>query len=135
MIEIDCDKRSRRLRIAIAPTRRTLSEYSNADSFVLDRPLDENDPNVGFQARILQMSNAQWPKRYQGVRVYFEGFRVLPYGDRRDDWLELDRDYRSRGHNELGRLRSRSSWNLPTGLEKEGLANFRATLRSLARCC
>ena len=122
VIEIDCDKQARRLRIAVAPTRRTRSEYSNVGSFVLDRPLGADDPNVGFQARILQMSNGQWPKRYQGVRVYFEGFRVLPYGDPRDDWLELDRDYRSRGHNELGRLRSRNEWNLPAGLEKEGLA-------------
>ncbi|UCI07214.1 sensor histidine kinase [Mesorhizobium sp. B1-1-8] len=122
IIEIDCKKEERRLRIAVTPTRRTLAEYGNAEGFVLDRPLGGNDPAVGFQARILQMSNAQWPKRYQGVRVYYEGFRVLPYGDPRDDWLELDRDYRSRGHQELGRLRSRSAWNLPAGSEKEGLA-------------
>jgi signal transduction histidine kinase len=122
VIEIDCDKQARRLRIAVAPTRKTLAEYSNAEGFVIDRALAANDPDVGFQARILQMSYGQWPKRYQGVRVYYEGFRVLPYGDPRDDWLELDRDYRSRGHTELGRLRSRSAWNLPQGSEKEALA-------------
>jgi signal transduction histidine kinase len=121
IIEIDCDKRARRLRIAVAPTRKTLGDYSNAESFIMDRAFDEIEPDVGFQARILQISNGQWPKRYQGVRIYYEGFRVLPYGDPRDDWLELDRDYRSRGHNELGRLRDRS-WNLPRATENEGLA-------------
>ena len=34
-----------------------------------------------------------------GVRVYMEGFRVLPYGDSGDDWLRIDEDVtrRSRG--------------------------------------
>lgn len=27
-----------------------------------------------------------------GVRVYFDGFRVYPYGDPNDDWLGIDRD-------------------------------------------
>jgi signal transduction histidine kinase len=27
-----------------------------------------------------------------GVRVYMDGFRVFPYGESRDDWLDLDRD-------------------------------------------
>lgn len=31
-----------------------------------------------------------------GVRVYFEGFRVYPYGEPGNDWLLLDRDYARR---------------------------------------
>ncbi|MBT3022861.1 MAG: ATP-binding protein [Candidatus Thiodiazotropha sp. (ex Lucina aurantia)] len=31
-----------------------------------------------------------------GVRVYFEGFRVYPYGEPGDDWLSLDKDYARR---------------------------------------
>ncbi|MFQ6242839.1 sensor histidine kinase [Sinorhizobium meliloti] len=122
IIEIDCNKDLRRLRILVMPTRRTRTEFSNAEPFVVDRILEKTDPAVGFQARIFQRSNGSWPKRYQGVRVYFEGFRVLPYGDIRDDWLQLDRDYRSRGHSELGRLRKRLDWELPAGNEKELLA-------------
>jgi len=122
IIEIDCDKDLRRLRISVMPTRKTQAEFSNAEPFVLDRSLEQTDPAVGFQARILQRSNGSWPRRYQGVRVYFEGFRVLPYGDARDDWLQLDRDYRSRGHSELGRLRKRTGWDLPAGNDKELLA-------------
>ena len=30
--------------------------------------------------------------KYGGVRVYRDGFRVLPYGDANDDWLNLGRD-------------------------------------------
>lgn len=29
---------------------------------------------------------------YGGIRIYRNGFRVLPYGERSDDWLKLDRD-------------------------------------------
>jgi len=29
---------------------------------------------------------------YGGIRVYRNGFRVLPYGEQRDDWLKLARD-------------------------------------------
>lgn len=122
IIEIDCDRERRRLRVAVAPTRRTQEEYSNAEHFFIDRQLSESEPTVGFQARILQRAHESWPARYHGVRVYFEGFRVLPYGERRDDWLDLERDYRSRGKGELGRLRSLSGWNLPPGREQEGLA-------------
>ncbi len=31
-----------------------------------------------------------------GVRVYFEGFRVYPYGEPENDWLKLDADYARR---------------------------------------
>lgn len=30
---------------------------------------------------------------YGGIRIYRNGFRVLPYGERSDDWLDLDHDY------------------------------------------
>lgn len=31
--------------------------------------------------------------KYGGIRIYRNGFRVLPYGERSDDWLDLDHDY------------------------------------------
>ncbi|MDR6789247.1 signal transduction histidine kinase [Sphingomonas sp. BE138] len=122
VIEIDCDLAARRLQISVQPTQRTLTEYPDAQGFKVDRPLDAGEPSVSFQARIFQREYESWPARYRGVRVYYEGFRVLPYGDMRDDWLELDRDYRSRGRSELGRLRSRAEWQLPAGREQEGLS-------------
>jgi signal transduction histidine kinase len=38
-----------------------------------------------------------------GVRVYMEGFRVAPYGERGNDWLQLDYDY-TRRSDRLGLL-------------------------------
>lgn len=35
-------------------------------------------------------------KDVAGVRVYSEGFRVLPYGSARNDWLGIDADYSQR---------------------------------------
>jgi signal transduction histidine kinase len=34
---------------------------------------------------------------YGGIRVYRDGLRILPYGDRDNDWLGLDLEYRKRG--------------------------------------
>jgi signal transduction histidine kinase len=34
--------------------------------------------------------------RYGGVRVYRNGYRVLPYGESDDDWLQLDETYTKR---------------------------------------
>jgi signal transduction histidine kinase len=81
-----------------------------------------DQPLVSFQARILQQEYGAWPNAFRGVRVYYEGFRVLPYGDPRDDWLDLDRDYRSRGRTELARLRRFAEWDFPPGDERESLS-------------
>ncbi|TDX65135.1 signal transduction histidine kinase [Methylosinus sp. sav-2] len=35
---------------------------------------------------------AELGRSFGGIRVYRDGFRVLPYGESTDDWLELDRD-------------------------------------------
>jgi signal transduction histidine kinase len=123
VMEISCDEDSRGLKILVAPTKAYLTEFSNAEPFQLRRRIPAESPIAGFQARIFQRQNVAWPKALAGVRVYYEGFRVLPYGDASayDDWLELDKDYRSRGKGELGRLRSYSKWNLPEGNEREGL--------------
>jgi len=35
-------------------------------------------------------------REYGGIRLYRNGFRVLPYGERENDWLNLDRSVRRR---------------------------------------
>lgn len=60
-----------------------------------------------FVARILLRDTSSFPRALKdtlttfarsasGVRLYFEGFRVLPYGGPRNDWLGLDRAYSAR---------------------------------------
>ena len=70
------------------------------------------DPESGpfFSARIFVRSHTRVPRTLQafartsaGIRLFMEGFRVLPYGERGDDWLRLDADYtRRREPFELG---------------------------------
>lgn len=122
-IEVEYAADNRMLSILVAPTKTALAQYPNAEAFRLRRKLGEETPKVSFQARIFQRHNSTWPKSLAGVHVYYEGFRVLPYGDvsSYDDWLELERDYRSRGAAELGRLRGYSNWDIPKGDDREGL--------------
>lgn len=39
-----------------------------------------------------QNAAAEMGRNYGGIRIYRNGFRVLPYGETTDDWLELDVD-------------------------------------------
>lgn len=94
ILEIDCDADS--VRYQIAPTATTRQKYPTAESITFATKLSETSPRLGFQARILQKSDGVWDKRHQGVRVYMEGFRVLPYGEPSDDWLLLNYDYSHR---------------------------------------
>lgn len=63
----------------------------------------EVNASLRFHARFFVLENAStrrgplkdFTRSRSGVRVYLEGFRVLPYGEWGDDWLELDREYRS----------------------------------------
>lgn len=116
LVEVDCNKKTRVLSITITPTVRTREKYDGASQFSTSRKVEKSAPIVGFQARIFQKEGV-WPKRFRGVRVYHEGFRVLPYGDVRDDWLELDHEYRRRDKGELGRLHKRSGWRFPDALD------------------
>jgi signal transduction histidine kinase len=91
----------------VAPTQRELESthgHARRQTFEVNHP----DPNAGpfFQARIFSRVRGrgskpfrQWSAGVAGIRIYSEGFRVLPYGNPDNDWLEINRDYaaRSRG--------------------------------------
>ncbi len=49
-----------------------------------------------------------WSGRAHGVRVFMEGFRVLPYGEPKNDWLALDRDYAGRAKDFLSEAVAKS---------------------------
>ena len=95
----------KRVDFAIAPTRKTLGENPEAKGsrYSVGYPAQERRPQ--FDARILVREGRQrrftrdqrvWAHRASGIRVYMEGFRVLPYGEPEDDWLSLDYDYTRR---------------------------------------
>ena len=103
VIEIDALSERGNVLYTIAPTRKMLHDYPDAKR--KDFSLEHPDSRLGpfFQARILvregQSGSRQmtrWAERASGIRVFLEGFRVLPYGEPRNDWLDLDADYRRR---------------------------------------
>ena len=106
IIEIDADRRSGQVKFSIAPTKSTLSDKDNdavLREFVMPHPSPKQGPF--FQARILKRVRIargdeqlkKWSGRSNGIKSFMEGFKVLPYGEPTDDWLQLDRDVAERG--------------------------------------
>lgn len=107
VIEIDASPRS--LRYSVVPTRRTVTglpeiadpEWAQPYRTELAHPSPESGPF--FQARIFLVEGSvgrstrnpfvRFSREESGIRVFMEGFRVLPYGTSSDDWLRIDQDY------------------------------------------
>lgn len=98
---------------ALAEITGTIDEHGKATVYVNSlrlqlkdsKSFDENFLKTGavsFQAKyfiynssLMSISTrkaSDFANEYGGIRVYRNGFRVLPYGERSDDWLKLDRD-------------------------------------------
>jgi signal transduction histidine kinase len=104
IIEIDASAGRSVVKYSITPTQKTCEELPDADqrTFDLQHPSPQQGPF--FQSRILVRIGGMrgprlvrdWVNSAAGIRVFLEGFRVLPYGERRDDWLSIDYDYTRR---------------------------------------
>ena len=82
-------------------TARVVSAKLGLDNIeTFDLAMDKTGPFL-FEARYFiyvsdmlsgmkQATAAQMGRQFGGIRVYRNGFRVLPYGEERDDWLGLD---------------------------------------------
>jgi hypothetical protein len=111
VIEIDAASQPGSVRFCIAPTARTIEDVGDVDTRRYRMPHPGGDEGPTFQARILLRTGAMrgdekvrsWSGRANGVRVFMEGFRVLPYGESRNDWLGLDRDYAERSKDLLSK--------------------------------
>lgn len=119
--EVEFDRDVGDLKVAVSPTKSVVQRFPGSEGFKFVKHLG---PNTGpsFRARILQRSYSVWDPAVQGIRVFMEGFRVPPYGDQYDDWLELDREYKSRAARELSSLATVEIKNLPAGLDTEELS-------------
>lgn len=102
VIEILAAPQSDEVKYVIGPTRSEIIKLPSAKygTWSCQHPDPQNGPF--FTARILvrtkrfPQSSRSFALASSGVRIYMEGFRVLPYGERGDDWLELDADYTRR---------------------------------------
>jgi len=111
IIEILAEPQSNEVQYVIGPTKSEVRKLPSAQcgTWSCQHPDPQNGPF--FMARILVRTKriAQSLRPFSlassGVRIYMEGFRVLPYGERGDDWLELDADYtRRREPFDLGKM-------------------------------
>ena len=103
LIEVDCRKPDRQIHYNILPTSHGREEHPDAERRVFVGPHPNQKTGPFFQARILVREGGggdkglkAWLGRSSGIRVYMEGFRILPYGEPGDDWLSLDADYKKR---------------------------------------
>jgi signal transduction histidine kinase len=103
IVEVDAITKPGTVRFCIAPTQLAVEELGELGvrHFRMAHPGGPEGPK--FQSRILLRTGSArgkevraWSGRSSGVRVYMEGFRVLPYGESHNDWLGLDRDYAER---------------------------------------
>ena len=118
--EIEFDTDTGVLQMAVMPTMGTVQTFPASEGFRFKKRLEPGD-GPSFRARIFQKSGSTWDRAVQGIRVFMEGFRVPPYGDPFDDWLNLDRTYKSRAKRRLISLAELDVRNLPEGMETEEL--------------
>lgn len=100
---LEIDAKPKEITFAMAPTKReqeTTDGLARAARYSADHPSPSSGPF--FHARIFARARAgsrvfqNWSRAVAGIRVYSEGFRVLPYGSPDNDWLEINRDYAAR---------------------------------------
>jgi signal transduction histidine kinase len=107
VIEIDASRPNRRkkaiVRYGIAPTKRRTEGQTDLKPEIYPRDRPNTEVGPFFQARILVQVDPKGTagerkriRQESGIRVYLEGFRVLPYGEEGNDWLSLDSDYSHR---------------------------------------
>ena len=61
--------------------------YFKIHYFIYDRPMYYGDRISGPELKKIQ----ELSKTASGVRLYRNGFRVLPYGEPKDDWTNIDK--------------------------------------------
>lgn len=100
VLEIEAAVGEPEVRYAIAPTTTTQQGYPEVRRREFRHPHPTPADGPFFQARVFLRDEqirknkalASWARQTSGIRVYLEGFRVLPYGEPDDDWLRINAD-------------------------------------------
>lgn len=107
LIEIDATASDKPIRCQVSPSSRAIkalgaNEARQSQVFEIPRP---SDACPEFFARLfirqgiashVDPAVKSFLRETFGVRIYVEGFRILPYGEAGNDWLRIDYDYTRR---------------------------------------
>ncbi|MCY4618952.1 MAG: ATP-binding protein [Chloroflexi bacterium] len=112
IIDIDATSVDGTVRARNLPTRQLERDHGEVKPIDSSWQLPYDVTRPRFQARLLVRLGAadapaearRWLDGVSGVRVFMEGFRVLPYGEQGNDWLFLDLES-TRRQRSLTRLR------------------------------
>ena len=107
VVEIDGTTDRSKVVYQVTPTAKTMRNYPELAPVRATTEHPEPVSGPFFQSRILvregQLAGAvaskdarEWIAGFSGIKVFLEGFRVLPYGEKGNDWLSLDLDYTAR---------------------------------------
>jgi hypothetical protein len=103
IFEVESDPDSATVTVCIAPTVLGRKEFPDARRRTYRIPHPDPSTELAFQSRVFIREGGggtaperRWLGRTSGIRVFMEGFRVLPYGEPNDDWLSLGADYKRR---------------------------------------
>src|SRR5262249_38330599 len=103
ILEIKSDREKKTVDYLITPSKAVLRQLPDASQHEFKwetAPEDLPDPNAAILIREgsegIKQTYRRWLVETAGIRIYMEGFRVLPYGEPGDDWLEIDFDYTQR---------------------------------------
>ncbi len=96
LLEIERLENSPHIAISVKPTKLGKKDFPNARSYEEEFSDPNNQESPGFYARILVRRNKKWSPSRSGISLMMEGFRVPPYGDPSDDWLDINRDLAER---------------------------------------
>lgn len=105
VLEILSEPHKSRVTYAMAPSEKFRRKYPKAqiEKAVVNIPRGQSP--IPFRGRIFNLLNRSWDSSISGVRVYMNGFRVLPYGESKNDWLGIDDDTTSRARDLLRNLK------------------------------
>lgn len=104
LVEIDCPGGDGDTIVRISPTAKASRDRPWLEPTEVRFPRSGTATALAFQGRILVREGAlngpaavrTWGATTSGIRIYMEGFRVLPYGEPGNDWLEIDAEYARR---------------------------------------
>lgn len=106
VIEIDARTPTVTYRVSPTALQRTQQPAARPHTFTFRRGTGGPLFNARIFARAPKATAAasrlpdlleRFSKEVSGIRIYMEGFQVLPYGHPGNDWLEIDRDRARRG--------------------------------------